>query len=76
MEQGHGLVGGLWAVAHSQQAQRALLQEEVDLVERAARETTYKNPTNMQGNKKALKGVENQRRTSAIRRFLYVKVTI
>ena len=53
-----------------------MVQEDVDLVERAARETTYKNPTKMQGNKKALKGVENQRRTSAIRRFLYVKVTI
>ena len=47
---------GLLAVARSRQAQQG--------------EKTYKNPINMQGNKKALKGVENQRRTSAIRRFL------
>ena len=47
---------GLLAVARSRQAQRG--------------EKTYRNPTNTQGNKKALKGVENQRRTSAIRRFL------
>jgi len=41
--------GGLWAVAHSRQAQRALLQEDVDLVERAMRGDDLQEPDKYAG---------------------------